>query len=166
METLAAVVIVGGAILCFVLFSIMYRQTMQDYRERKEQLDQEHRELLERHRRMDEALERYHTYQHHRMLQIGVALYREPEFTPSMGEELEPPSEEDMAMLTDAGILGEQNTSYENILSMSRAWNRMGQTLYDVLDAAPDPFDCATLTGDEFEDIIRRRLEEKRKGTK
>lgn len=163
MEIFAIIFVAVTLPLCIVSFYILGRETVLDQQGRREQLDKEYRKMKERHRRLGDALERYHTYQHQRMLQIGTSLYRDPEFTPVLEDELEPPSKEDMDLLINAGVLLRvHNDLYNDVESMARDWRRMGQTLYDVLEAAPDPDDCVDLTPEEFEDIIRRRLDEKR----
>lgn len=149
--------------LIAVVFLIQYRQITRDYKRRRDQLDREHREWKERHKKRREALDRYHAHQHRVLLNLGVNLSKDSNFTPSQAG-MSPPSEEDMALLTESGIISpDYSRAFQgDIDALHRDWLRVGQTLCDVVDAAPDPADCEGLTPDEFEAIIRQRLDERR----
>lgn len=162
---LSLIFVISLAILLWLTYDL--QRMKKEHQEHMEQRKKAREALDARHKRMEDALERFHAHQHKQMMQLGVKLAREPGFKTS--RELEALSEDDMKLLQESGILSDEGFAQDksalmrDLDAMHQDWMRVGQAMYDVLEAAPDPSECEGLTPDEFENIIRQRLESRRK---
>lgn len=62
-----------------------------------------------------------------------------------------------------AKLVEDWNALQRDQTVLHRAWQRVGDTMQEVIDSAPPPEECKGMTPDEFEEAIRQNLKERRK---